>query len=147
MTGLMGGHGRPKEKPGDLDRVRGWLDYLSVDKKTRSYFDEVYEARLKHDEAEKKANAAIADAKARDAQAREAEQSARSEREAADTAKLQLQTDSARAEAAQEKEAQRLKEWTEKLEAMDSDLNRREAALRRAFKGYYNETQENEDDG
>ena len=140
MTGLgMGGSAKPKARPGDMDRFMAWLEFMSVDKSTKSYAKEVHEATLAHDAAREEATTATAEANRRDAMAREAEDAARSQREAlaAEVTITDTRLTAERDELAREQ--QRLEEMATELEAKSLDLTPREAALRRAFDAYQGE--------
>ena len=135
----MTGAARPKERPGDLDRVKDWLQFLSVDKATREYVTEVHEATLAHDKARDEATAAIAEAKDRDAAARETEGRARTQREdlAKETAESQGQL--RRGRAGHDREREQLDRLAKKLANRDSDITAREQALQRAFDAHKGE--------
>ncbi len=135
----QGGNARPKAKSGEFEHLMTLLDAASKPEKAKKILAELVEATAANEKLRAVAIAAIADAKDRDAAAREAEERARTELAAADTAKLELQADTARAQDKQEKEDQRLKEWNAKLEAFDSEISGREQAIRRAFDGYCKE--------
>lgn len=130
----------PRAKPGDYERALALMAATGADKGTKAYLIELQDATLADNAAREAAETAQAEAKRCEGLAREAEADARSQRAsfATETAETDRRLTAERGELATER--MRLGEWTKESEARETDLNLREAALRRAFDAYQGET-------
>nr|CAK32571.1 hypothetical protein 10D02-37 [uncultured organism] len=137
MTGLgMGVSALPRTKPGDYDRALALVAGLGDDKAVKAKLTELKDAQAAHDAAREKAEGAIAESKQREAAALEAEEGARSD--LAELAALKAAHDAGirNERATLDAEGRRLDEQAKALDAEQADLNRREAAIQRAFDAY-----------
>jgi len=130
------GSGRPQARNGDYERALSLLSAVNGDLETKEYLRELQVAALAHDKASEEASAAIAEAKSRDARARQTEDAARSQRESLARETADAETQLRRERRDLEDERARLGAWSEELGARATDIDQREAALRRAFEAY-----------
>lgn len=130
------GLAKPKVRPGDMDRFMSWLEFMVVDKATKSYAKEIHEATLAHDKARSQADSEVAEARLLTATARESEDCARAQREAlaAETTITETRLTAEQAKLATERD--RLEDLGKDLDAKVLDLRLREAGLQRAFAAY-----------
>ena len=132
----QGGSGKPRAKDSVMDMAHALIAAAADPKATKARLLTLEEATAESVRVRDEAAATVAEASKREAAAMAAEDAARSQREAlaAETITAESRLSAERAE--QREEAKRLLSTGQQLEIQRLDLEKREAALRRAFDAY-----------
>ncbi len=126
------GSARPRIKPGDMDRFMSWLEFMSVDKATKSYAKEVHEATLAHDAARKGCEMASAETKRIGEEALQAKEDATRARQALADETALARTEFGQRETAVAERERLATECETSQDARDKELTRREEHLKKA---------------